>query len=385
MKAPTSTSHRAALVLRILGVIGGTLGFLLLGAAVPVVARGADWQSLRFANPLWLLLLVAIPFALYAATLGAEQRSPRLRVPLLLPLLAGPRGLRARLRDVPGMVRAAALVFAIVALARPQNLERVDTADELGIDIAIVLDLSGSMRAVMDGTPATQKGAKRPTRLSTAKDVILDFIAKRKTDRIGVVVFGKAAYVLSPPTLDYSLLSTLVSRMELDLIDGNGTAIGDAVGAGVARLRRSTARSKVAILLTDGDSNAGSVSPEYAAELASKHGVLIYTVQIGNGDDVEVEEGSDLFGQPRYVRRRYPVNPALLKKMSTDTGGESFVANDRKGLEESMHAILNRLEKTRIEAAQTNTEELFPFFLWPAALLVVFEAALRALVLRRFP
>jgi len=79
------------------------------------------------------------------------------------------------------------------------------------------------------------------------------------------------------------------------------------------------------------------------------------------------------------------VNPALLKKMSTDTGGESFVANDRKGLEESMHAILNRLEKTRIEAAQTNTEELFPFFLWPAALLVVFEAALRALVLRRFP
>jgi len=265
-------------------------------------------------------------------------------------------------------------------------------ADELGIDIAIVLDLSGSMRAVMDGPPiavAPQPGkkpsSKRATRLDTAKDVILDFISRRKTDRIGVVVFGKNAYVLSPPTLDYSLLSTLISRMELDLIDGNGTAIGDAVGSGVARLRRSNARSKVVILLTDGDSNAGSVSPEYAAQLAGKLGVRIYTVQIGNGDDVEVEEGTDLFGQPRYVRRRYPVNPALLQKMSTDTGGESFVANDRGTLERSMHTILDRLEKTRIEAAQTNTEELFPFFLWPAALLVVFEALARAVFVRRFP
>lgn len=363
----------------------GTLAFVALGAAAPLAMRGSEWLSVRWAQPWYLLGLLAIPLLVYSATMRAEARMPRLRVPSLALLGTGPRGLRTRFRDLPGMLRGAALVLAIVALARPQNLQRVDTAEELGIDIAIVLDMSGSMRAVMDGDTSTAKNGHRPTRLSTAKDVILDFISRRKTDRIGVVVFGKSAYVLSPPTLDYSLLASLVQRMEIDLIDGNGTAIGDAIGVAVARLRRSTARSKVVILLTDGDSNAGSVAPEYATELATKLGVQIHTVQIGNGDDVEVEDGTDLFGQPHYVRRRYPVNPALLHKMASQTGGESFVATDRTGLEKSMHAILNRLEKTKIEAAQTTTEELFPFLLGPAALLVVLEALSRVLFVRRFP
>jgi Ca-activated chloride channel family protein len=370
------------------GIALGTLLLVALGAAVPLASRGAEWLSVRWDQPWWLLLLAVVPLLVYSSTLRAEARAPRLRVPSLAPLATGPRGLRARLRDTPGMLRGAALVFAALALARPQNLQRLDTAEELGIDIAIVLDMSGSMRAVMDGeAPAQAQPArgKRPTRLATAKDVILDFIARRKTDRIGVVVFGKNAYVLSPPTLDYSLLASLVQRMEIDLIDGNGTAIGDAVGVGVARLRRSPARSKVLILLTDGDSNAGSVSPEYATELAKKLGVRIYTVQIGNGDDVEVEDGTDLFGQPRYVRRRYPVNPALLHKMAADTGAESFVATDRVGLEKSMHTILDRLEKTRIEAAETTTEELFPMLLVPAALLVILEVLARVLFVRRFP
>ncbi len=381
-----------ALLLRGAGIGGGTIGFILLAGAAALFMRGSEWLGVRWSEPWWLLGLLLVPFVVYSATLRAESRAPRMRVPTLAGFALGRAGWRARMRDVPGMLRGAALFFAFIALARPQNLQRVDTADELGIDIAIVLDLSGSMRAVMDGPPSPTTAApgkrptgKRATRLDVAKDVILDFVSRRKTDRIGVVVFGKDAYVLSPPTLDYSLLSTLVSRMDLDLIDGNGTAIGDAVGAGVARLRRSTARSKVAILLTDGDSNAGSVSPEYAAQLAAKLAVRIYTVQIGNGDDVDVEEGTDLFGQPRYVRRRYPVNPALLQKMSADTGGESFVANDRGALEKSMHTILDRLEKTRIEAAQTNVEEMFPFLLWPAALLVVLEALARTILVRRFP
>lgn len=376
-----------ALVLRNAGVAGGTLLLIALAALVPLVSRGGEWLEVRWDQPWWLLLLLAVPLLVYSSTLRAEARSPRLQVPSLAPLSMGPRGWRSRLRDLPGMLRGAALVFAALALARPQNLLRLDTAEELGIDIAIVLDMSGSMRAVMDGEGPAQpgRGAKRPTRLGTAKDVILDFVARRKTDRIGVVVFGKNAYVLSPPTLDYSLLASLVQRMEIDLIDGNGTAIGDAVGVGVARLRRSPARSKVLILLTDGDSNAGSVSPEYATQLATKLAVRIYTVQIGNGDDVEVEDGSDIFGQPRYVRRRYPVNPALLQKMASDTGAESFVATDRVALEKSMHTILDRLEKTKIEAAQTTTEELFPLLLMPAALLVVLEALARVFFVRRFP
>ena len=381
---------KAPRLVRSAGVAGGTLLLIAVAAAVPLGLRGSEWLGVRWEQPWWLLLLLAVPLLVWSSTIRAEARSPRLRVPSLAPLSVGPRGLRSRLRDMPGMLRGAALVFAALALARPQNLLRLDTAEELGIDIAIVLDMSGSMRAVMDSEAPAQAGrsgaaAKRATRLATAKDVILDFVSRRKTDRIGVVVFGKNAYVLSPPTLDYSLLASLVQRMEIDLIDGNGTAIGDAVGVGVARLRRSPARSKVLILLTDGDSNAGSVSPEYATQLATKLGVRIYTVQIGNGDDVEVEDGTDLFGQPRYVRRRYPVNPALLHKMASDTGAEAFVATDRVALEKSMHTILDRLEKTKIEAAQTTTEELFPLLLWPAALLVVLEALARVFFVRRFP
>lgn len=376
-----------ARALRGLGIGAGTVAFIALGAAAPLLSRGTEWLGVRWEHPWWLALLALVPALAYWATMRAEARAPRLQIPTLAPFASGPRGFRARFRDVPGMLRAAALVFGVLALARPQNLQRVDTAEELGIDIAIVLDMSGSMRAVMDGEgpAAPGRNSKRATRLATAKDVILDFVARRKTDRIGVVVFGKNAYVLTPPTLDYSLLASLVQRMEIDLIDGNGTAIGDAVGTGVARLRRSLARSKVLILLTDGDSNAGSVSPEYATQLATKLAVRIYTVQIGNGDDVEVEDGTDLFGQPRYVRRRYPVNPALLQKMANDTGGESFVATDRVALEKSMHTILDRLEKTRIEAAQTSTEELFPLLLAPAALLLVLEALARVFFVRRFP
>jgi len=195
----------------------------------------------------------------------------------------------------------------------------------------------------------------------------------------------KAAYILSPPTLDKSLLSTLVSKMELGLVDGNGTAIGDAVGTAVARLRRSTARSKAVILLTDGDSNAGSIAPDYAAHLAQAQGVKVYTVQIGNGDDVDVQEGVDLFGQPKFVREHFPVNPELLKRMASTTGGDAFVATDKKGLEQSMHQILDKLEKTRFEASSATMEDLFPFLLLPAVALIALEALVRLIVVRRFP
>jgi Ca-activated chloride channel family protein len=253
------------------------------------------------------------------------------------------------------------------------------------------MDLSGSMRALLDAPATDLPGSpklprtKRPTRLDTAKIVIQDFIGRRKTDRIGVVVFGKAAYVLSPPTLDYHLLAQLVSKMSLNVIDGNATAIGDALGASVARLRRSDAISKVVILLTDGDSNAGSISPEYAAHLAATTGVKVYTIQIGNDDEVDVEEGRDLFGQPRYVRRSFPVNPELLRSIAQQTGGEMYVATDAKALSDSMHDVLDKLEKTRFEASIASYEDLFPLLLIPGAALVGIDALLRAWLLRRFP
>jgi Ca-activated chloride channel family protein len=290
------------------------------------------------------------------------------------------------------MLRGAALVLAVLALGRPQSVLHGETQEERGIDIILVLDLSGSMLAVMDAPrgdltpgPGMRGPQHRATRVDVAKDVLIDFVRRRKTDRIGVVVFAKQAFVLSPPTLDYDLITQLVSKIELGVIDARNTAIGDAIGTAVARMRRSDARSKAVVLLTDGDSNEGIISPEYAAHLAQKEGVRIYTVQIGNGDEVDLQTGTDLFGQPVYQRRRFPVNPELLHKMAQDTKGEAFIATDRSGLEQSMHSILDRLEKTKFEAQASTLEDLFPMLLVPAALLVALEAVVRLALVRRFP
>ncbi|MBX3227593.1 MAG: VWA domain-containing protein [Labilithrix sp.] len=368
--------------------------------------RGEAWLSAIWTVPVlaWLPPEARLPvlgalgvvlgaIVVWRTTLGADARTPRMRIGAIAPLFTGPRGFRTKLRDVPGMIRGAAIVLAVLALGRPQNVLRGENADEKGIDMVVVLDLSYSMKALMDADAtepaapgaAPRRPVQRLTRLETAKEVILDFVARRKNDRIGVVVFGRSAYILSPPTLDKSLLSTLVSKMELGLIDGAGTAIGDAVGTGVARLRRSTARSKAIILLTDGDSNAGSIAPDYAAHLAQEQGVKVFTVQIGNGDDVDVQEGVDLFGQPKYVREHFPTNPELLKRMASSTGGDSFIATDKKGLEQSMHSILDKLEKTIFEQQRSTMEDLFSLILVPAVALVALEALVRLLVVRRFP
>jgi Ca-activated chloride channel family protein len=402
---------------RIRGVLValGTLGALALALLFPALDRGDAWLSARWTvwpGPLgvhpstadalgwlgragWCVALVmglaAVPYLVWRMTLGADARVPRLGLPTVAPLMIGPRGWRTSLRDIPGMLRGAALVMAVLALGRPQSVLRGETEEERGIDIVLVLDLSGSMAAIMDAPSGAVPGPggtalrQRATRLDVAKDVLIDFVRRRKTDRIGVVVFAKQAFVLSPPTLDYGLITGLVSRIELGVIDSTKTAIGDAVGTAVARMRRSDARSKAVVLLTDGDSNEGVISPEYSAHLAQKEGVRVYTVQIGNGDDVDVQTGTDLFGQPVYQRQHFPVNPELLRKMSHETGGESFIATDKSGLEDSMHAILDHLEKTRFEAQSSSMEDLFPLLLVPAVLLMALEALVRLALVRRFP
>ena len=397
-------------------VVLGTGAVLALALVAPLLARGEAWSSATWSvwpGPLgehpstadalgWSVraawcaalggALLLVPCVIWRMTLGADARIPRLGFPTIAPIARGPRGWRVPLRDVPGVLRGAALVLAVLALGRPQSVLRGEMLEEKGIDIVLVLDLSGSMSAIMDspgetipGSNAAREPHHRPTRLDVAKDVLIDFVRRRKTDRIGVVVFAKQAYVLSPPTLDYGLIAQLVSKIDLDVIDSSKTAIGDAVGTAVARVRRSDARSKAVVLITDGDSNEGVISPEYSAHLAQKEGVRIYTVQIGNGNDVDVQAGTDLFGQPVYRRQHFPVNPELLGKMAHETGGESFIATDPSGLEKSMHSILDHLEKTKFASQAATMEDLFPFLLVPAAVLVALEALVRLVLVRRFP
>lgn len=380
---------------RFLRIAVGVFAFVslaLLGAAYPFLARGNELVSARWAEPWALVALVLVPLVLHRSVLGQDRRTPRLRLGTLSVLGVGPAGPRVFLRDVPGIARTLGLALCIGALARPMNTLRAVSTDEEGIDILVALDMSGSMRAVLDNVPEDltnylpkNRPGVRPTRLDVAKAVLRDFIGRRKTDRIGVVVFGANAYVVSPPTLDYHLLDVLVSRMEIHLIEAGGTAIGDALGVASARLRRSTAKSKAIILLTDGDNKGGKVAPEYAAKLANVVGARIYPIQIGQGEMADVQDGFDLFGQPRYVKSLFPVNPALLKQLAGQTNGHMYVATDARSLQASFHDALNRLEKTKLSASSAHFEELYRFLLLPGVLLLALDALLRALVLRRFP
>ena len=384
--------RRRGVLWRVVGSIVMTILVISIGLSYPIALRGfRSWLHVEWQYWWALFGLVVVPAVWWWSTFGQDQRTTRLKIGTTIPLRRAPRSFRVRLRDLPGILSAVAIALFVVALARPVEVLSDRTSDEKGIDIVVVMDLSGSMQAVLDADPNDlPKGFRMPkdrrlTRLDTAKIVVQDFISRRDTDRIGVVVFGKSAYILSPPTLDYQLLSKLVANLQLTVIDGSKTALGDALGTAVARLRRSDALSKVIIMLTDGDNNAGKVAPDYAVELANTVGCKAYTIQIGDGAEVEVLQGRTAFGQPIYGRRRYPTNPELLQRIADKTGGKAFIATDAKALRESMHNILDTLEQTRFEASIRHHEDLFALFLIPGVLLIGLSALLRALLLRRFP
>jgi len=377
---------------RLLVLIAATAVTALFALGYAARERGHDLLSATWQAPWMLWGLLLVPWLFWQGSYGQDGRIPRLRMGTLAGIDRVKVGWRPWLRDVPGVMRSLGAALMVLSLARPVSSVVPTTTSDEGIDVVLVLDLSGSMRAVMGNLPddlqqllPQHDAAYRPTRLDAAKAVLRDFISRRKTDRLGIVVFGKAAYVLSPPTLDYQLLDHLVSSMELNLIDPSATAIGDGLGVAVARLRRSTAKSKAVVLLTDGDNNAGSLAPEYAAHLAKVVDAKVFTVQIGSGELAEVFQGTDLFGQPHYATVSYPVNPKLLQQIAEETGGQMYVASDATALRASLHDVLNRLEKTKFESASATFEDLYRYLLVPGVLLIALEAMLRALVLRRFP
>lgn len=371
--------------------LGWTLIAIAAGSVWPLLSEGSLWLRARWEHP-WLLALTALLLPLWWwVFLAAADHNPRLQVGWLRALHAAPENWRIRLLPLPPALRWVSLVLVILALARPQSLDRGESSDANGIDIGVALDLSGSMRAILDTDPSGLPGGDRLkqgdliTRLDAAKLVLQDFIARRHTDRIGIVVFGKSAYVLSPATRDYKLLTSLVARTELGVVDGTGTAIGDALATSVARLRRGEAASKVVVLITDGDNTDGSVAPETAAELAKGQGIVVHTIQIGAKNEALVQAGTDFRGRPVLREETLPVNPELLKKIADTTGGQAFIASDAASLSRSMHTILDGLERTTLESGIASYHELFPSLVLSAALLLLLEIMLRAFLLRRSP
>jgi Ca-activated chloride channel family protein len=332
--------------------------------------------NVRLERPWALVLLAGALLVLLSRGWLYRMRMPRLRVSRGGDIAAlGRRGFRLWLTDCLTGLRVVAVVLLGVALAGPQSIHARDSAEVEGIDIVLVLDLSLSMQAA----------DIEPNRFTATKYVVDDFINRRPNDRIGAVIFGREAFTLLPLTTDHEALRGMISELELNLIDGQGTAIGNAIGTALNRLRDSTAKSKVLILATDGDSNSGNVTPMQAAEFARALGVKIYTILMGRSSEAPIQFGVDLFGRPLFDRGSFPINPELLKKVADRTGGESFEVTDRQGLVRSFHAILNALEKSQIEDAGRVYAELFPALVLPALLLLLLEAVLSWVVLRRWP
>ena len=332
-------------------------------------------NALRFERPWAALLLLGPLLVLLSRGYFDFSRSARASVSRGRDVASMPRGLCARMRPVLYGLRAAALLLAVLGLMGPQSIHARDKTELEGIDLVLTLDLSLSMQA-SDITP---------NRFEASKFVVDDFIARRPNDRMAAVVFGRDAYTLMPLTTDKDMLRGAVADLELGMIEGRGTAIGNAVGVALNRLRKSHAKSKAVILLTDGDSNSGNISPDEAAEFATHMGVKVYAVLMGRSDDARVQNGFDLFGRPLFGQGNFPVNPELLKRMAQKTGGEFYLVTDRQGLERSFHAILDKLEKSEVEDAGAVYGELFPAFLGPAALLLFLEALLGSTWLRRWP
>lgn len=335
-------------------------------------------MSFGFGAP-WFLLCLA-PVALVAVYLW-RRRALRLDPALGFSstrLVAGlPRTFWVRIAWVPDAARVGALAAIVVALARPQQIGRPEIDQTEGIDIVLALDTSGSMRAA-DFQPKD--------RMAVAKNAIADFVQQRASDRIGLVVFAGEAAGWVPLTLDYALLLEMLDEVAVGMLP-DGTAIGSAVGTAVNRLRQSDASSRVVVLLTDGDNNAGHLSPRKAAELAKEMGVRVYTILIGRGGPVPFPAGEDLFGRPVFQKVTVPTDPALLEDIAQMTEGEAYVAQDSEELDRRLSAVLDDLDRSRIEATfiEPPKSELFPWAVAAAFFLLAVELVLGATRLRRFP
>ena len=282
-----------------------------------------------------LLWLLAVPVLLIAHYLYLELtgRRPHLRVSTAVPWKAEGTGALAVLRHLPFVLRIAALSMIIVALARPRSSSEMERVDTEGIDITLAMDVSTSMLA-RDFTP---------DRISAAKDIAIEFISQRPSDRIGIVVFAGESYTQCPLTTDRATLINLMKEVQTDLIE-DGTAIGNGLATAVARMAESDAKSRVVILLTDGVNNSGEIAPQTAAEIAKTYGVRVYTIGVGANGTAPYPVMTPWGVEIQKVQ--VEIDEDLLKGIAETTGGRYFRATDNTKLAE-IYTEINKMEKAR--------------------------------------
>ncbi|KAF0151497.1 MAG: von Willebrand factor type A [Ignavibacteria bacterium] len=330
------------------------------------------FSDVSFAYPYVLVLLLAVPALAYWFWKKKEKISPDVSFSSLQVFGKAPVTFKEKLAHVPNYLRLVALTLLIIAAARPQSFSSGENIYTEGIDIAIVLDISGSMLAE----------DFKPNRLEAAKKVIDEFIKGRTVDKIGLVIFSGESFTQCPLTIDYSVLRNLLKDIQMGMIE-DGTAIGNAIANGVNRLKDSKTKSKVMILLTDGVNNAGHIDPLTASQIAQKFGIRIYSIGVGT-----IGQAPYPFQTPfgvRYQMVPVEIDENILKQIAATTGGKYFRATNNRKLAQ-IYDEIDRLEKTRVEVTSyRHAKELY--FGWAlAGLLLLFaEVGLSKLYLRRLP
>jgi Ca-activated chloride channel family protein len=330
------------------------------------------FNDVTFAYPWVLYFLIAIPLIALWYLFRGLKKHPSITYSSLSFFENAPPSLRERLKHLPSILRLLALVLLIIALARPQSFSSGENIYTEGIDIAMVLDISGSMLAE----------DLKPNRLEAAKKVIDEFISARTSDRIGLVIFAREGFTQCPLTIDYNVLRNLLKEIKSGMIE-DGTAIGNALANGVNRLKDSDAKSKVIILLTDGINNAGEVDPISAAHIAKTFGIRIYTIGVGTVGQAPYPIQTP-FGI-RYQMVPVEIDEAVLKEISRVTDGKYFRATDNRSLK-NIYDTIDKLEKTKIEVTSyQHAKELFYPWLGGGIFLILMELGLAKTVLRKYP
>jgi Ca-activated chloride channel family protein len=325
---------------------------------------------MRFASPGFLLLLLPVLALLW---LERTKRTSAVRFPDVS-FLRAHQGVSRYWRPLLLLLNSAALVLMVLALARPQRGRVIEEVESRGVDIMLCMDVSESM-----STPDLQ-----PDRIDAAKQRATEFIRKREGDRIGLVVFANGSMTLCPLTLDRSVLEAIIGRLQIGTLDGTRTAIGMGLSSAVARLKDSTARSKVVILLTDGLNNAGEIDPQTAARLAQSFGIKLYCIGVGSRTPVTVMVNDPVWGtRPQTVAADFDMK--TLEDAAAMTGGRAYEASDNEALKR-IYDDIDRLERTHFKTARhTLYSERAGEFLLPAVALFLLGSIVPAVAFRRLP
>ena len=329
-------------------------------------------SDVTFKYPFLLYFLAVVPLMIFWYWRKLKSISPNISYSTLRNFDGINPTLKERLVHAPFVLRTIAITLLIIAIARPQSFSTGENVYTEGIDVAILLDISGSMLAE----------DFKPNRLDAAKNVIDEFIGGRTSDKIGLVVFAGKSFTQCPLTIDYSVLRNLLKDIKSGMIE-DGTAIGTAIANGVNRLKDSKGKSKIIILLTDGVNNSGEVDPITAAQIAQTFGIRIYTVGVGTRGDAPYPFQTP-FGI-QYQMVPVEIDETVLKQVAQITDGHYFRATDNKKLEE-IYQEIDKMEKTRVEiTSYRNAKELFYAWAGGGLLLLLLELILSRTYLRKLP